>query len=168
MYIFLSIIHFIAAIFLIIVILLQAGKGHGLTGGAFGAGNTNSIFGTKTASFITKVTTVAAIVFICTSLSLAIVSSKRSNSLVMKDMKDIKKIEKKLKEAGIDLKKVSGPSGEKVESAENTADKLVDKTSETVKNESKKGEGVVSSGISSNIGELQNKASETVNALNNK
>ena len=46
MIIFLSAIHVIGCLILIVVILLQVGRGHGLTGGGFGGESTQSIFGT--------------------------------------------------------------------------------------------------------------------------
>ncbi len=89
MILFLSILHFIVCLFLIVVILLQAGKGQGLTGGSFGADNSNSLLGSKTTSFISKLTTFSAIAFIVTSLTLAIFSSQQSQSLMMGDLEKI-------------------------------------------------------------------------------
>jgi preprotein translocase subunit SecG len=87
MIIFLTIVHFIVCLILIVVILLQAGKGHGLAGGGLGAESSNSIFGTNTATMLTKLTTAAAIAFIITSLSLDVLNSRRDKSLIM-DSKD--------------------------------------------------------------------------------
>ncbi|MBU1862546.1 MAG: preprotein translocase subunit SecG [Candidatus Omnitrophica bacterium] len=83
MIIFLSIVHYIVCLVLIVVILLQAGRGHGLTGGAFGGDSTQSIFGTKTTAFMTKVTTASAIGFLITCLMLAIFTSVKSKSLLL-------------------------------------------------------------------------------------
>lgn len=67
-------IHFIVAIFLIAVILLQSGKG-GDIGAAFGAGGSQSLFGARgAATLLSKLTTIGAIVFLLTSLSLATIS----------------------------------------------------------------------------------------------
>ena len=83
MTILISILHFLICVFLIVVILLQAGRGHGLAGGSLGGESTQSLFGTKTNSFMTRLTTTVAILFICTSLGINIINSFKSKSLVM-------------------------------------------------------------------------------------
>lgn len=66
----LSIVHILACIALIVIVLLQADKGEGLSG-AFGGGGSYAVFGKKGASgFIAKLTTAAAIVFMLTSFGL--------------------------------------------------------------------------------------------------
>jgi preprotein translocase subunit SecG len=82
MTILLTIIHIVVCFFLIAVILLQAGKGQGLAGAAFGGGNVDSLLGTKGADFLTKVTTVAAISFMVTCLGLSILETQKSRSLL--------------------------------------------------------------------------------------
>jgi len=68
-------VHVIVCIFMILVVLLQTGKGAEM-GAAFG-GSTQTIFGARgTATLLSKVTTASAIMFMLTSLSLAIISSK--------------------------------------------------------------------------------------------
>ncbi|MBI5141554.1 MAG: preprotein translocase subunit SecG [Nitrospirae bacterium] len=68
-------VHVIVCIFMILVVLLQTGKGAEM-GAAFG-GSTQTIFGARgTATLMSKVTTVSAILFMLTSLSLAVISSK--------------------------------------------------------------------------------------------
>jgi preprotein translocase subunit SecG len=81
MYGFVVLIHIIASIFLILVILLQAGKGSGLSD-SFGSSQMQNMFGTKSTSVLTRLTTVSAVVFIFTCLSLAIISSHNAKSLV--------------------------------------------------------------------------------------
>jgi preprotein translocase subunit SecG len=77
---FLIIVHVVVSAILILVILLQAGKGDGL-GGAFG-GSTQAVFGGRGAqTFLGKVTSAAAAVFMLTSLSLSYLST-RSGSVV--------------------------------------------------------------------------------------
>ena len=73
-------IHVIVCFVLIIVILLQAGRGQGLTGGSFG-GNVQSLFGTKASSFLTKATSVCAILFLFTCIGLNIIEVQKSRSL---------------------------------------------------------------------------------------
>lgn len=81
MYIFLLVIHVIASFVLIFVILLQAGRGSGLSE-MFGGSSTQTIFGTSATSFLKKATSVSAIVFLTTSLALAVFSSRRSASVM--------------------------------------------------------------------------------------
>lgn len=73
-------VHLIACFILIAMILLQAGRGGGLTD--MGGGATQSILGTRGASFLTRATTVCAVIFMLTSLSLAMLSAKRGQSLM--------------------------------------------------------------------------------------
>jgi preprotein translocase subunit SecG len=86
MTVFLVIIHVIVCVALIMIVLLQTGKGADI-GAAFGGGGSNTLFGTSGAStFLSKATTVAAIVFMITSLTLAYLSSQRPASSVVMDM----------------------------------------------------------------------------------
>lgn len=80
MTILIMIIHVIVCFFLISIVLLQGGKGAEL-GAAFG-GSSQTIFGSRgAATFLSKMTTVAAIVFMITSLVLAVIAAK-SGSVV--------------------------------------------------------------------------------------
>ena len=74
-------IHVIVCLVLIIVILLQAGRGQGLTGASFGGGNVQSLFGTKASSFLTKATSVCAVLFLFTCIGLNIIEVQKSRSL---------------------------------------------------------------------------------------
>jgi len=74
-------IHVVACLVLILVILLQAGRGGGLSE-AFGGGSSQTIFGAKANVFLTRATTAAAIMFIITCLSLGIMTSRRGRSLI--------------------------------------------------------------------------------------
>ena len=77
----LTVLHVIFCLFLILVILLQTGKGAGM-GAAFGGGGSSTVFGPRGAgSFIGKATGVVAALFMITSLSLAFFSSSKSTSL---------------------------------------------------------------------------------------
>jgi preprotein translocase subunit SecG len=87
---FVMVIHVIACIFLIIVVLLQAGKGGGLADVA-GGNQTNSVFGTQTNTFMTRLTEAFAVIFVITSLSLAIMSSHRGKSLIESRRHDLPK-----------------------------------------------------------------------------
>ncbi|MDA8104548.1 MAG: preprotein translocase subunit SecG [Nitrospiraceae bacterium] len=69
------IIHVIVCFFLIFIVLVQSGKGAEL-GAAFG-GSSQTLFGARGAATIfSKLTTIAAIVFMITSLSLAVITAK--------------------------------------------------------------------------------------------
>ena len=81
MYIFLLIVHVIVCIVLILVVLLQAGRGGGFSD-MLGGGQPQSLFGTQTNAFMMRATEVCAVIFIVTSLSLAILSTQRGKSLV--------------------------------------------------------------------------------------
>ncbi len=68
-------IHVIVSVFLIIVVLLQSGKAADLAG-AFGGLGSQTVFGPRgSATVLTRATTISAIVFMLTSLSLSLVSS---------------------------------------------------------------------------------------------
>jgi len=76
-----TIIHILVCFALIIIVLLQAGKGAEM-GAAFG-GASQTIFGSSGAmGFLSKLTTVVAVVFMITSLALAFSSTKRSSSVM--------------------------------------------------------------------------------------
>jgi preprotein translocase subunit SecG len=78
----LVVVHVIVAITLILIVLLQAGKGAGI-GAAFG-GASQTVFGPRgPGSFLGKLTTAAAGLFMVTSLVLAIFSSQHSGSVVL-------------------------------------------------------------------------------------
>jgi preprotein translocase subunit SecG len=83
----LIIIHTIVCIALILIILLQTGKGADM-GAAFGGGASQTLFGsTGSSTFLGKLTTVAAVVFMITSLGLAYFSGHRTTNSIMMDKK---------------------------------------------------------------------------------
>jgi preprotein translocase subunit SecG len=83
MYILLIIIHIAVSIALIAVVLLQSGKGAEM-GATFGASGSQSVFGAGGGStFMSKMTTGAAIIFMLTSLTLAYLSGKAGSSSIM-------------------------------------------------------------------------------------
>jgi preprotein translocase subunit SecG len=100
MYGFLLVIHVCVAIFLIVVILIQRGRGGGLVESFSGV---ESMFGTRTSQFLTRATTVLATIFLFTSISLALLSARQSRSLIEEEaisplqerVQDIKPIELK-------------------------------------------------------------------------
>lgn len=79
---FLIIAHVVASIMLIGIVLIQSGKGAGFAD-VFGMGGMGqSLFGAQTGNFLTRLTTVLAILFMVTSLSLAIFMGRAEVSLV--------------------------------------------------------------------------------------
>ena len=74
-------IHVIVSLALIAIILLQAGRGGGLSE-SFGGSSTQTLFGTKTSLFLRRATETAAIVYILTCLTLAVMTSHKGRSLV--------------------------------------------------------------------------------------
>ena len=83
---FIIIIHIVVAVALILIVLLQTGKGADM-GAAFGGGSSQTLFGGAGAStFLSRLTTIAAVVFMLTSLSLAYFSSHRAVESVMSEM----------------------------------------------------------------------------------
>jgi len=77
MYTALIVLHIIVAFIMVGVILLQSGKGAEI-GAAFG-GSSQTVFGARGAStMLSKLTAVAATIFMVTSLTLAIMSKQRN------------------------------------------------------------------------------------------
>ncbi len=75
------ILHIVVCFALIIIVLLQAGKGAEI-GAAFG-GASQTIFGSAGAmGFLSKLTTVAAVVFMITSLLLTYSSTRRASTVI--------------------------------------------------------------------------------------
>jgi len=76
MYYLVLTVHMLVCIFLIIVVLLQSGKAADLAG-AFGGMGSQTAFGPRgSATLLSKATTVSAILFMVTSLSLSIIASR--------------------------------------------------------------------------------------------
>ncbi|MEE9913204.1 MAG: preprotein translocase subunit SecG [Deltaproteobacteria bacterium] len=77
----LTIIHILACITLILIVLLQAGKGANM-GAAFG-GSSQTVFGSSGAgTFLGKLTAAVAIIFMLTSISLTYTASRRTTGLM--------------------------------------------------------------------------------------
>jgi preprotein translocase subunit SecG len=79
---FIITVHVVVSVFLIFVILLQPGKGDAMAAFAGGGGGANTVFGGRgSVTFLSKVTTVCAIIFMLTSLTLAYRSSHSASVL---------------------------------------------------------------------------------------
>ena len=73
---FLLALHVLVCLFLIFIVLIQGGKGAQM-GAAFGGGSSQTLFGGRGAStFLSKLTTAMAVVFMLTSLTLAVVAGR--------------------------------------------------------------------------------------------
>lgn len=72
--------HVIVSVLLIVIVLMQSGRGGGLTEGL--AAGAESLFGAKTNTFMVRVTAFLAVGFLVTTLSLAFLSTQRSKSLM--------------------------------------------------------------------------------------
>jgi preprotein translocase subunit SecG len=76
-------VHLLVCIALILIVLIQRGKGANM-GAVFG-GSSQTVFGsTGATSFLHKVTVAAAIIFMLTSLGLAFLFGKGTTSSIMK------------------------------------------------------------------------------------
>ncbi len=76
---FILVIHAIACILLVLTVLMQAGRGGGLTETFSGAEN---VFGAQTSDFLVRATSILAGVFFTTSLILAFFSAHHDRSLM--------------------------------------------------------------------------------------
>lgn len=76
---FILVIHVIVCVLLVISILMQAGRGGGLTETFQSA---ESMFGTQTNAFMVRLTTILAVIFLGTSLLFAFQSTKGTQSLM--------------------------------------------------------------------------------------
>ena len=80
---FLTIILIVSAVFLVIVILMQQGKGQEM-GAVFG-GSSQTIFGASGAgNFLTKTTAILAIIFLGSAFLITYISAKQSNPIAIK------------------------------------------------------------------------------------
>ena len=83
MYIALSIFHLLVTLGLILIVLLQSGKGADI-GAAFGGGSSQTVFGGRgAATFLSKMTSALAILFMLTSLTLTVLASQRGGRSVV-------------------------------------------------------------------------------------
>lgn len=82
----LTIVHVLVSILLILVVLLQSGKGSDI-GSVFGGGASQTLFGTSgSKTILTKVTTVLAILFMLTAFLLATLPTRKGVSTIQKEL----------------------------------------------------------------------------------
>jgi preprotein translocase subunit SecG len=83
MYIALAVVHLVVTVGLILIVLLQSGKGADI-GAVFGGGSSQTVFGGRgAATFLSKLTSALAILFMVTSLGLTILSSQQGTQTVI-------------------------------------------------------------------------------------
>ena len=86
MYTLILILHFIVCLLLILLVLLQSGKGS--AAGIFGASGADNLFASPTAfNAINKFTALLALVLMRTSIVLTVASNKKSSASVMDKVK---------------------------------------------------------------------------------
>jgi len=103
MTILLIIFHILICLALVMIVLLQTGKGADM-GATFGGGSSQTLFGSTGAStFLTKSTTLVAVAFMLTSLCLAYISTNKTGTSIMKD------VENPVKEVAIPVGEVEVP-----------------------------------------------------------
>ncbi len=82
----LVVLHVLVCFALMVIVLLQTGKGAEM-GATFGGGGSHTLFGSRGAgNFLTKATAVAGTVFMLTSLALAMMSSNITGGSVVEEL----------------------------------------------------------------------------------
>jgi preprotein translocase subunit SecG len=85
--ILLTVVHVVVCLFLIVVVLLQSGKAADLAG-AFGGMGSQTAFGPRgSATLLSKATTISAIVFMLTSISLSVIATRSQGVSSLPDLK---------------------------------------------------------------------------------
>ena len=80
MIILITIVHIIVCLILVVVVLLQSGKAADLAG-AFGGMGSQTVFGPRgSATVLSKATTISAIAFMFTSMTLSIMATRAGSS----------------------------------------------------------------------------------------
>jgi len=98
--IFVTVLHVLVCLILIVVVLLQRGKGAEV-GAVFGGGGGSTMFGSRGAgNFLTKLTSGAAIIFMFTSLVLAYFAQEDSRSVLFEGSEAVTEEPSPFQEAG--------------------------------------------------------------------
>ena len=85
MTLFVTVLHVMVCLVLILVVLLQRGKGAEI-GAVFGGGGGSTVFGSRGAgNFLTRLTTGSAVVFMVTSLTLAYFARQSAESTLFEE-----------------------------------------------------------------------------------
>lgn len=84
------VIHCLTCVLLVLAVLMQAGRGGGLTESFSSA---ESVFGAQTSTFMVRTTSILAAIFFVTSLSLAYISSHQAKSLMATEKQKSKTVQ---------------------------------------------------------------------------
>jgi len=84
MYTFLLILHILVSLLLIFAVLIQSGKGSSMAN-IFGGGGMETVFGAETPAIMNRITAFLAIMFIITSLLLAVLPGKLTTKSILKE-----------------------------------------------------------------------------------
>lgn len=84
MYTFLLILHILISLLLIFAVLIQSGKGSSMAN-IFGGGGMETVFGAETPAIMNRITAFLAIMFIITSLLLAVLPGKLTTKSILKE-----------------------------------------------------------------------------------
>ncbi|MCP5066463.1 MAG: preprotein translocase subunit SecG [bacterium] len=100
MTLFVTVLHILVCVVLIVVVLLQRGKGAEM-GAILGGGGGNTVFGARGAgNFLTRLTTAAAVVFMFTSLILAYFARESADSTLFEEVPAVISPAEEAEEAG--------------------------------------------------------------------
>ncbi len=110
------VVHVVVCLALIVIVLLQAGKGADM-GAAFGGGGSQTLFGSTGAStFLSKATTMVAVIFMLTCFSLAYISTHKQGRSIMTDESPPVEQQGELPESPVDASEI--PANVPVEAVE--------------------------------------------------
>ena len=125
-------IHIVVCVLLVVIVLLQSGKSADLAG-AFGGGGSQSTFGPRgAATFLSKMTTTLAVLFMVTSLTLWIIAAKKAGT-ILSDKDDVKQ--------GQTAEQTPGqPAEEKPGAADDTDKQTTETDKQTTETETEKKE----------------------------
>jgi len=86
-------VHVLISLGLIVVVLLQSGKGGGLAGAFGGGGGVGAVFGGQAAAtFLTKATRYLATAFMITALSMALLVKTRTEGTVASEVENLEPV----------------------------------------------------------------------------
>jgi len=111
------VLHIIVCVALIMIVLLQTGKGADM-GAAFGGGGSQTLFGSTGAStFLSKATTIAAVIFMVTCFLLAYMSSGKRSASIMEEGKPAVEKTVPAQQAAPETPAAPAPTGEPAKTA---------------------------------------------------
>lgn len=104
--------HIIVAIAIIGLVLIQQGKG-AEAGASFGGGASQTVFGSAgSGNFLTRSTSVLAVVFFATSFALAYVAKQKADGLVdagLPSVQEVQQVEEPVQESEVPVVEESAP-----------------------------------------------------------